>query len=543
MALTKENYTLDGVMDILAQSTGAIDRFEASALKGASTKDQLIGEMQRLRRREEELLSVFGGRAGLEQRIADFKRDASNFSGIGLGLNFTIPYENFMDATARQFQEEFEQIFLKAVREEFHPAAEKELPDMIIKYLNEHKEDFRIEGILTEHGTKLTKVPNVQSTKGMNDGENMIVKQMTKPVQRRIQAAINFIKKNPKYKNILDKANTKVKSNGNIISASAGATWAKTVSQLTPEQIKNLSSAELKKINNHIIDSIINGMGLSKYKNLAKRVIQTEMLTKEPLMFFKSKGNANDITGLIGEICAMILFFDLTHTYPSISWAATHRDISGNQDSADIIINEGLGIQVKNTTQDLNALEGIKVSFKNVNLSTLGKDLGFEDNIIENLYDTKTYNISYGWKHEKGGSKRVTSFTKGSNSNFDSVEADIENLINQFETVMSSYAADLMYMAPSGTSVPLLSGDVGNVLYMVALKPYYATEILQDIINTLDNARESRSLLFTAYRKDGAGRNITADLPGIYKETGAGEPTQFGKGSMKLKTSFLFKQY
>lgn len=537
MALTTSNYTLEGVLGILAQSTTAIGNFRATALKGASTRDQLLGEIQRIERRENELLSVFGGKQGLEQRIADFKRDASNFSGAGLGINFTWPYGQFIDKVEAQFQKDFETIFLTAVGEELGIAAHEVGPQMVLNYLNSHKKDLNIVGVLTENGTRLTKVANVKSTKGMSEESGMIVKRMTGPVRRRIQASINTLKKDPKYKGLLTQTNVQVDNGNNFISATAGAVWARTVSQLTPEQINKLTPAELKKINNHIIDSIINGLKLSKYKTIAKRIIQTQMLTQNPYMFFKSKGNLNDITGLIGEICAMILFYDLTHTYPSIAWAATHKDLSGNQDSADIIIEEGLGIQVKNTTQDLESLKGLEVSFKNVNLSTLGESLGFNNKIIENLYDTQTYNTSYTWNH----SGEHTSFMEGGNARFSSAESMIENLINQFEMVMTSYAADLMYMASSGTSVKMYSGDVGNVLYMVALKPYYATEILQNIINTLNNSQEDRSLLFSAYRENSTTRNITADLPGIYQQTGKGVATQFGKGSMKFKTSYVFQ--
>ena len=97
----------------------------------------------------------------------------------------------------------------------------------------------------------------------------------------------------------------------------------------------------------------------------------------------------------------MILFYDLVGHYPSVSWAAQHTGLSGTQASADIIIWDGYGIQVKNSTEDLNSFElnskGHSIGFSEVSFERLGTTLGFQPQPIEDLYSTDAYNIEYGW--------------------------------------------------------------------------------------------------------------------------------------------------
>lgn len=536
MAITNKNRSLEGVADILRESALAISGFRALALVGAKAQDILISDIEDLKRKEDALLAKFGGMEGLKKRIEKFKADAANFAGRGLLLNFTLPYEMMLDTELKKQQEDFEIYFLKQVE-----LISKEIPSLALEgvdaqklydFLNLKEEFYSLEnlkGIITDKGTTLKGMRRSGGQVGKQENQKLselLVKNMSTPIRDRLEAAVKRIKKEMKEQGIDIKVYEKI--NKNQIQIYAGTEWFKLTSHggvpLTETEARNNKaiSKKLKTINQKISNQIRTQLGNPDGFDS----IINQMLSQNEYMFFVGK-NVNQITGLIGEITAMILFKDLVGSYPSPQWAAQNRGLKGTQDSADIIIREGYGIevedptkdfdklnqlgqgygiQVKNTTKDFGKLkqqgEGLEIGFSEVSLERLGQNLGFDSLPIENLYDAMNYNIGYGWR-KKEGEKGNTFFASDANSQFSGMAENIKTLIEMFEDTMLAYSAALLYMNKTRTSQKTFySGDIGNVLYMISLVPYRASDMLQEIVNSIKDFNRKMPINFTTGFKD-----------------------------------------
>lgn len=515
MAITNKNRSLEGVADILRESALAISGFRALALVGAKAQDRLIFDIEDLKRKEDVLLAKFGGMEGLKKRIEKFKADAANFTGRGLLLNFTLPYEMMLDTELKKQQEDFEIYFLKQVE-----LISKEIPSLALEgvdaqklydFLNLKEEFYSLEnlkGIITDKGTTLKGMRRSGGQVGKQENQKLselLVRNMSAPIRDRLEASVKRIKKEMKEQGVDIKVYEKI--NKNQIQIYAGTEWFKLTSRggipLTETEARNNKTIGKKlktinqKISNQIRIQLGNPDGFDSIIN--------QMLSQNEYMFFVGK-NVNQITGLIGEITAMILFKDLVGSYPSLQWAAQNRGLKGTQDSADIIIEEGYGIQVKNTTKDFDKLkqqgEGLEIGFSEVSFERLGQSLGFDSLPIENLYDTMNYNIGYDWR-KKEGEKGNTFFASDANSQFSGMAENIKTLIEMFEDTMLAYSAALLYMNKTRTSQKTFySGDIGNVLYMVSLVPYRASDMLQEIVNSIKDFNRKMPINFTTGFKD-----------------------------------------
>ena len=554
MAITSQNWTLPGVETILGQSAIAINEFTQSALNGTHVLTELAADVKALQAKEQNLLAKFGGLNELKNRIARFKADANNFAGKGLRLNFTIPYETAMDNQLQKAQKEFEIYIVNYLKEHLAEDIFNNLNAQdLFKYLN--LQDLGLSNLITVIvSEKGATVKGLKRSGGQVGGKKdnralseFLLKDSSSAVVARIGKAVTRIKKDLAKQGIDLEAHAEI--NQNRIKIYSGTKWAQLTSQggvplsektarKNPEITKNINN-----INRQIKDEIRTQLGINLYNSRAFDLVMNHMLNKNPYMFFVGK-NVNQITGLIGEITAMILFYDLIHAYPSIEWAAQHTGLSGTQASADIIIDAGYGIQVKNSTTDFGMIENtaqeLTIGFSNVSFDRLGDMLHFNSEAIEDLYDTQLYNVSYTWGDGSG------TFTEGSNKNFDSIDNYIDTLIKQFEVLMSMYSSSLLYMDDArNKGLNVYSGDVGNVLYMVNLVPYLASDMLQKIINAIEG-RGNNPLIFTVEQhKDLVSGTIVDDInpnPHTFF-SGAGSEYTFGprrKNSRYLKTSYNF---
>ena len=554
MAITPQNWTLPGVETILGQSAIAINEFTQSALNGTHVLTELAADVRALQQKEQNLLAKFGGINELKSRIAQFKTDANNFAGRGLRLNFTIPYETAMDKQLQKAQKDFEIYIVNYLKEHLAEDIFNNLNAQdLFKYLN--LKDLGLSNLITVMvSEKGATIKGLNRSGGQVGGKKdnralseFLLKDSSSAVVARIGKAVDKIKKDLARQGISLEAHTEI--NQNRIRIYSGTKWAQltssggvplseTTARKNPEIVKNIDN-----INQQIINEIKAQIGINAHTETAFNSVMQHMLGKNQFMFFVGK-NVNQITGLIGEIMAMVLFYDLIHEYPSIEWAAQHTGLSGTQASADIIIDAGYGIQVKNSTTDFGMIENtaqeLTIGFSNVSFDRLGDMLHFNSEAIEDLYDTQQYNISYTWGNGSG------TFAEGSNEHFNSTDNYIDTLIKQFELLMSMYSSSLLYMDDArNKGLNVYSGDIGNVLYMVNLVPYLASDMLQKIIGAIEG-RNSNPLIFTVEQhKDLTSGTIVDDInpnPHIFF-SGAGNEYTFGprrKNSRYLKTSYNF---
>lgn len=555
MAITERNKSLPGVEYILLTSSYAIEEFRTGAHVAEDRMQIMQQEIDKLIEKENQLLNKFGGMNGLISKINKFKADAQNLSGKGLGINFTWAYQTQMESALKKAQQDFEIYLLGYLRDKLGEDIINNLhASDLYQFLNLKEfglTDLKV--IVTEKGSTVKVAKGAKRSGGqvgsVKDNQKLaefLLKSSSSAVYGRVEDAVKWAKKQLKMEGVDLKAYAKIEKNRlNIypgtnwynLTSRGGKPLTESEARANPYMVKNID-----KINEQIIDDIKSSLGISG--EVIDAVFE-HMLGKNKFMFFVGK-NEKQITGLIGEITAMVLFYDLVGHYPSVSWAAQHTGLKGTQDSADIIIWDGYGIQVKNSTEDLNSFElnskGHSIGFSDVSFERLGNTLGFQYQPIENLYSTDLYNVEYEWNKKDGGGY---SFSKGSNSNFSHIRAELENLEHEFESLMAMYAAALLYMADvRNTGKTFYSGDIGNVLYMVNLIPYRASEMLERIKNELLAGEELTAISFNA-NYDSVGRTIIEDInpnPHAFFSS-AGTETSFGGGFNKprFKTSYNFK--
>ena len=555
MAITSQNWTLPGVETILGQSAIAVNEFTQSALNGTHILTELKADIKALQDKEQNLLAKFGGLEELKSRISDFKTDANHFAGKGLRTNFTIPYETAMNEQLRKAQEDFEIYIVGYLREH--------LPEDIFNNLNAQDlyrylnlQDLGLSNMVVTISNTGTTVKGLKRSGGQVGGKKdnralaaFLLKESSSAVVSRIGKAVTKIKSDLKAQGIDLSVHTQI--NQEHIRIYSGTKWAQltssggvplseTTARKNPEIVKNIDI-----INEQIKSEIKAQLGINARTETAFNLVIEHMLGKNKFMFFVGK-NVNQITGLIGEIMAMILFYDLIHEYPSVEWAAQNTGLSGTQASADIIINKGYGIQVKNSTTDFGMIENtaqeLTIGFSEVSFDRLGDLLHFNSEAIEDLYDTQMYNVSYTGGHGR------ENFSEGSNGRFSPIDNYIDTLIKQFELLMSMYSSSLLYIDDvRSKGINVYSGDLGNVLYMVNLVPYLASDMLQKIVDAIEGRGVNPLSFSVTQHKDLQNENILDEIksmgPHEFFARAGSETSFFGprrKNNRYLKTSYTF---
>lgn len=500
MAISSLNYTQAGVETILGMSSIAVNEFTQSALTGTHVLNELKADIRALQDREQALLARFGGLEELKARIARFKADAQRFAGKGLGLNLTFAYEAANKESLAKAQSEFEYYIVQSMQKFLPESARNNLTgEDLFNYLNLADLGLSsMEMTITEKGSTIKTNKKVKGGQVGGKQANVLLSEFllhkaSSGVQERVRKAVEQIKKDM---NVEGEANFHINQNHLLI----GAKWHAETQGLTESKAKKdpYIKENLGDINRRIAEEIEKMLGISNYSNIYWRIMG-QMLTQNPYMFFVG-GNIHQLTGLIGEITAMILFYDLVGEFPSLEWAAQNTGLSGTQASADIIIDAGFGIQVKNSTTDFGLIEdsaqALTIGFSDVSFDRLGDILHFNSEGIEDLYDTKTYNPAYTWGNGSG------TFGEGSNSKFDGTAKRIDTLIKQFELLMTMYSSSLLYMEDArNKNLNVYSGDIGNVLYMVNLVPYLASDMLQKIVDALEG-QGSNPLSFSLSKEE-----------------------------------------
>lgn len=281
------------------------------------------------------------------------------------------------------------------------------------------------------------------------------------------------------------------------------------------------SKKELGKTNAQIIDYYVNNSGLTDARDLRiLRGIFTEILNQKGTEFFIGR-SITKITGLLGEVRA--LFF-LRKLFPeeSIVWrGGTYTGAKGTQPHQDLLFNAlgqyNLGVQVKNSTQEVSEFYSQKIEFWAKNADTFIKDLdenvfiGQADpswrNVFLNYFGTLHFNIPYiitgegeNRKAEVASAAEPTESGTLFNTNRERLEGELY-LVNR---LLSMFASSYLYANLDKT---LQSTTDLNAIYLIGTSGILtAADIIQNIIESFNGG--DYPLLISSKYKDRGSHNI-----------------------------------
>ena len=564
MSITKRNAHQIGVIEIIQDSVYEMRAMEDRA--ASFDLDARKQEVDNLIAREKALFEQLGDHlnspAKMKAALKKFRDTYTRLTGLPMGMEFTFPYGKLKDKLDFSLKEFYEKYLVKYVEKKMRAADTKQV---ITSFMHQYMSQFLNLTLTAQTSSNFTVTSSGISGPRRRGGQvgsksdqpnlSNLAKDLTQGEIARVREFMNAVKTNSTLeRDILDTLNIKVNPQGDSIiwtlvanTNEAGAKWIDRISNQTgatkESEIKKdlaqgkITDDDITAINKEIKLEIQNKLGFSSGtpEGSAYETVITDMLKENRFLFWKG-GNYVDVSGLIGEIGAMVFFEALTGTYPSIEWAAQHKDL-GKQASADItiktLLDELYGVQVKNSAEDVKELEDHYVKISKINYTTLGEGLGFDSTKFSDIFDAYNYNIEYRWK--KSGGK--TRFFPADNPRFAPTRKDLELATDQFNLILARVASALLFM---NTDIATFqSGDIGNDLYIVNFELFVASEILNKILEEIEKGRVKSLQLVSSY-SDAKKNNITTidkELPGIWN----GENSGFYATQTYLTSSYNFK--
>ena len=269
-------------------------------------------------------------------------------------------------------------------------------------------------------------------------------------------------------------------------------------------------------------------------QHLLQLVIDHVLKRTDYSAFFVGK-NDKQIIGILGEIQALYYICYLANTTPGegVQWVGGLSK-GGKMPHQDIVFDK-LGIQVKNTTKDLQNNIDFNVNFWNLKLDSFLSRLGLDPSTIElfkNYYATYLFNVPY----IKDGEVYYQS-NKSQNKDFNSDRNDLASIRSQIDILLSVFASSLMYMDISQG----ISTVDANVLYILGgTAAITASKILEKVYNDLNNNTTPIRINASLNQE---GINIVAAL-NEKKVRGKEIQTKFGSSNLvsnlKLQATYKF---
>ena len=520
MAITNENFSVEGVQDILSRGESALSSLNANDKQSnlLLTIDRLKQKIIYLQQVEDKMLSLFpapNDRESVRSKIIKYNNTNFNyFFGVDLWEMFIKEFSQSVKAVNDSTKKEqnllatflMQEIVNKASFQAMLPNSTKE--EIAAAAISEfHNLLSRTTGG-SNRATKTRKTYGMinVSGKGQNAIPQLVVDGLTKPMRIRLQQILNQLnnpkgKYNYKFPNLSQVNISNFNASKNNLTIQVQSEWLSITEGLTPTQIKDrvekdTTGAELQKVrqaNNKIIVMLCKVVG-PEAKAFTRQYL-LNLSRQDPYIFFVGK-SSTDVTGLLGEIAAVVAIQQLTGQTVPVEWIA-HNMSNGKKVSVDVVLNYCFGINVKNTTQDFSQYKGFHdVSFVERNPQDILESLLHESTISENLSDafqTSYFNLSYQIISSR---PHVIPYF---NDNFDNVEIGLLSFRKKLITFLYQFAPELMYMATDELDKQLLILDneleqnlsgKGNILYMVGGVPFFPSEMLTDLMKDLQSLEE-----------------------------------------------------
>lgn len=508
MAIDSRNFSIEGVEDILQEGNYAL-----TSLSALDNDSNILMAIDRIKQKiiflqglEDKMLKLFpapNSREWVRAKIAEYDAtDFKNFFGGNLKSTFTEAFFRAAEANKNKDKQE-QNLLAEFIIQEIDKVIKQQMQN------NNTKKDIAAEAISYFNSWLATKdssgkFSSTRKTQGMIDVQDgiphIVIEHLTPAMRSRLQQILDAstfgqTKVAQLFPNL--KVNmTNFQSNKTSINIRVKSDWYNITKGMKASEIENKIKNDstgywqnvLDQANRDIIELLCKEVSGEVRMYLYNYLVG--LTHKNPYVFYVGK-STTDITGLLGEIAAILAIQKLTGKTVSVEWIA-HNTANGKKVSIDVVLNHCLGINVKNTTQDFDQFHGFhNVSFVDRNpKDILDKLLGTSsiNDSISDAFQTSYFNLSYQITHKK------PHVIKGSNRHFDEIEQGLIDFRQHLITFLYQFAPELLYMATDDLEKQLLildeeldkniSGN-GNILYMVGGVPFFPSEMLSDLLADL----------------------------------------------------------
>lgn len=568
MAITAKNFSIQGVEDIVQSGENALNRRLAG-----NEQANIIAAIARIRQKIEFL-------KGLEQQVLDLfpapnsRRDVQNKIAAYNSKNFA----NFFSFNLREV---FIKDFIAAAKATQGAAQQDQnkLAQYIAEQLYDTANNTKITGedlgklfnktlttvTVTDKGAKIS--TSTRNTNMIGFDENkvpyVIVEKLTPAMRNRLQEVLDSLNGDKsRFPNIDDVKIEQFQAVKDTITIQIKSEWFSLINGMSKEQIeKEIAKggetgkryeAMRDKANKGVIELLVSKVSGDVKKDLEDFLIA--QVKREPNLFFVGKAST-EVTGLLGEISAIMAIKELTGKKPSLQWTADNM-AGGKKISVDVVLHDILGINVKNTSQNFGQEEGFHdVKFIDRSpdkvLTTLF-DSSFDGKILGTAFETSYFNKSYQIVHSR------PHVVPGSNRDFDSIEQRLLDFRQKLTTYLYQYAPEMLYMATDDLDKQLLILDAelsqkiqgaGNILYMVGGVPFFPSEMLGDLVQDLEmlekdlqagNSFRNESFFFHVGGSGDSIINILNDWAKQHKSVKLEGGSSFKNATIQMTSSWLF---
>lgn len=507
MAIDERNYSIEGVSEIVHAGAMAINQLSANDnASNISLSIQRIKEkIEFLEGLEEKVLSLFpapNDRESVRSKIVEYNNTHfNNFFGTDLKQTFINEFVSSakkMKANELREQNLLAQYIVQEIRKNLDDdISEEEIGQKIADEFN-----LTISAIVTEKGTRVSSTKkNVISPE---DSAKVLIDSLTPAMRNRLREILNILNgKNSAYQfpNLDRVGLAGFNTNKDSIFIKVKSEWLTNTQGLTLTAIKEKVTKDeqtwgpiVDKANKNIILMLSRNVSAGSRAYLVKYL--KNLVAQNRFIFFVGKAST-EITGLLGEIAAVLAIKKLTGKEVPVEWIAHHTSDDSKKVSIDVVLKDVLGINVKNTAQDFSQYRGFhNVSFvdrnpKDILDTLLGKTSLNED--LSDAFQTSYFNMSYIIKDTR------PHVVKGSTSVFDGLESRLLAFRQDLITYLYQFAPEMLYMATDDLEKQLLILDEqlnqtiqgsGNILYMVGGVPFFPSEMLTDLKNDLEQLEQ-----------------------------------------------------
>ena len=461
-----------------------------------------------IERQENALLNKFGvsSEAELQAKFQDFYNSSGLIRLTGSDLDRAIleAYRQGLKGDLKELQQYINKYIKPAMLE----ATAKEVgnnKEVLAKAFNDILNGWTIELNLNTGSAKVSSAKPV-SASNFSDEWDILASKLTSAQERRIRQLMRTAP------NGLNNTNTTVSSNiGNLTSTTTiELDWYEATEHLTPSQAKQLPPHKLQQMQDNVTNLILSRVNPG-YRDIIRSYIN-RMLYIDPTMYFVGK-NVNDITGIVGEISAIVAITELmpgVDRHKIIDWVGNHK-INNRKVSIDVILKGIGGVQIKNTSIDTERIPIINIDFAEGNVHTILQNLSTQSidlMDLEVIFESEAFNVPAKMR----GTRMVEVGINSSHAHGDSNWGDfvvayncMQNVIRWTHQLMSAYAPDFLYMSGGSTFENQLAnldrvldrsyrdiytdtlGRSGNILYIVAGRPQLMSTTLKNIQENLRN--------------------------------------------------------
>lgn len=504
MAIDERNYSIEGVQDIVHAGHMALSQL--SAHDNASNIELAIQRIKQkiifLEELENKVLSLFpspNDRESVRAKIIEYNNtNFSNFSGLNLKQAFINEF--YRSAKAMKNTELKEQNLLaEYIIQQLYNDLDSAIPkDDIAKELAQ-RFNFTISAIVNENGTRVSTRGDENLISLKNDGPHIVIEKLTPAMRERLKQILmrlNGEKNSYKFPNLKHAKLSGFTKSKDTLTIQVESEWLTNTKGMTMTEIQDNLKRDpatwepfVKQANYNIINMLseqVGGDAKMYFYNYLKGLVE-----KDPTIFFLGK-STTDVTGLLGEITAVLAIQKLTGKKVSVEWVA-HNASDGKKVSIDVVLHSVLGINVKNTSQDFGVDRGfLRISFIDRNPEDILDSLLGANNLntaLSDAFQTSFFNTSYQIMPNR------PHVVKGSNSDFDSTESRLLAFRQDLITYLYQFAPEMLYMATDDIEKQLLVLDNqlnnniqgnGNILYMIGGVPFFPSEMLEDLKNDLE---------------------------------------------------------